>query len=101
MQEVILRHHFPRGTLPVRGFRCAVCGEEKLTGDDVARLQATARALGLYGLENARVRKLVRTGGSLAVTLDPGLLREVLGQAKPGSPVRVGLQGRQIVVEAV
>ena len=101
MAEVVVRFHYPRGWLPARGFRCKVCGNELLTGPDVDNLQALAKTLGMYGLETSKTRRLVRTGGSLAVTLDPELLRQVVGDAKAGTTVRVGRVGNQIVIEAL
>jgi len=95
----ILEMHFPRGKLPGEGFRCPTCGEEALLAEEVARLQKEAHRLGLYGLEDAQLRKLLRTGNSIAVSLDPNLIRQVLGDRKPGDAVRVGREGRRIVIE--
>lgn len=100
MKEVILKVHFPLGTLPVRGFACQACGEEVFLGSDAAEAQDLAHRLGLFGLENKRSRKLRRTGNSLAVTLDSDLVKQVLGPAAEGKSVFVGSQGKRIVIEA-
>lgn len=100
MVEAILKVHFPRGALPARGFRCPVCGDEQLTGAEAKEVQETAHRLGLYGVEDSRPRKLLRTGNSVAVSLDPELVRNVLRGMKPGGTVRVGRQGDRIVIEA-
>lgn len=98
MQPAILTVHFPEGDLPAKGFRCPVCAAERLL--DLPALQAVARRMGLYGLENASKRKLQRTGTSITVTLDPALLREVLPDADVGTTVLVGRQGDSIVIRA-
>lgn len=100
MVEALLKVHFPLGSIPARGFRCPACGDERLLGSDAEAAQTLARRLGLYGVEDAEERKLLRTGGSVAVTLPPRLLEEVLDGAEPGDVVRVGRQGGRIVVEA-
>lgn len=99
MEPAILECHFPRGKLPGHGFKCPLCGEEVLLAEEVGRLQVEGHRLGLYGLENAQRRKLLRTGNSVTVSLDPELLREVLGNRKPGDWVRVGREGGRIVIE--
>jgi hypothetical protein len=89
---------FPVGSLPARGFRCPRCGEAILLAAEAEALEAMARRLGLYGVEDRRRRKLLRTGGSLAVTLDPELLRAALGAPGAGATVEVGRQGDSIVI---
>jgi hypothetical protein len=69
-----------------------------MIAERVAEAQALAHKLGLFGIENAQTRKLLRTGTSVAVTLDPDLLRDVLGSAKPGQMVKVGKEGNKIVI---
>ena len=100
MAEAIVEMHFPLAPLPVKGFRCPVCHGERIVDDQLAAAQQLARTLGLYGLEEQQVRKLQQTGSSLAVTLDPVWVREVLRASKPGQPVRVARQGDRIVVMA-
>lgn len=100
MEEAVLKVHFPEGSLPARGLRCPVCGDERLLASDAKAAQDLAHRLGLYGVEQAERRKLLRTGNSTAVTLPPRLVREVLGGAGPGEAVRVGRQGGRIVVDA-
>lgn len=99
MEETLLKVHFPVGSLPARGYRCPICGDEQLLGSDAAAVQDLAHELGLYGLEDGSDRKLLRTGNSLAVTLPPSLVEEVLGGIGPGGEVRVGRVGDRIVVE--
>lgn len=99
MDPAILSVHFPEGDLPAKGFRCRICGSERVL--DLPMIQQLARKLGLYGLEHASKRKLQRTGtSSITVTLDPDLLKEVVPNAKPGTTVTVGRQGDAIVIRA-
>lgn len=99
MDEAVLVVRFPRGQLPVRGFRCPTCEEEIILGSDVEKIDEIARGLGLFGVEQTGKRKLIRAGNSLAVTLDPELVADVLHGAKAGSTVRVGRIGKRIFVE--
>lgn len=92
---------FPMGSLPANGFRCPQCGEEAVLSPELRQLEHLAARLGLYGLQDARRRKLQRTGNSITVSLDPRLVREVLRGAGPGDEVEVGRQGDAIVIRAV
>lgn len=67
-------------------------------GDELKEAQDLAYRLGLFGIENAQLRKLLKTGTSIAVTLDPELIRDVLHGAKPGQAVKVGKEGGKIVI---
>lgn len=98
MARAILAVHFPLGKLPALGWRCPACGEESFSAPTVAEAQATARKLGLFGIEHPRRRKLQRSGTSVVVTLDPTLLAEALGGAVVGDEVEVGRLGDAIVV---
>lgn len=100
MEPATFEVRFPLGKLPVRGFRCPICGEEALTGTQAKALDELARRLGLFGIEDKHRRKLLRTGNSIAVSLDPELVRDVLHGAKPGAEVFVGRQGDKIVITA-
>jgi hypothetical protein len=99
MVEAIVMMNYPAGSLPARGFRCEVCGNETLLLQDAQAVNDLAKRLGMFGLEDARSRKLQRTGTSLCVTLDPELLRKTFPRAKRGSVVRVGSQGSRIIIE--
>lgn len=99
MDEAVLKVHFPAGSLAARGFRCPACGDERLLASDAEAAQELAHRLGLYGVEDVQERKLLQTGNSIAVTLPPRLVEEVLGGAGPGDAVRVGRLGDRIVVE--
>lgn len=98
MEPAILKIRFPLGSLPVRGFRCPVCREERLPAQEAEEAQGLAHKLGLYGVEQATTRKLLKTGNSIAVSLDPELLEQILPGAQPGTAVKVGRQGDRIVV---
>lgn len=100
MDDAIFPLHFPNGQMPARGFRCSTCGHERLSGSEFERLEKMARELGLYGIEESRERKLLKVGNSLVVTIDPALARMALGTSRPGIKVRVGLQGKRIIIEA-
>lgn len=97
MRPSIVKVHFPLGVLPVKGFRCPVCGEEVLLAEDAGASQELASQLGLYGVEQEQERTLLKTGGSIAVTISPELVRDVL-KGKAGSIVKVGRQGDRIVI---
>lgn len=100
MRPAVLRVHFPAGTLPVEGFKCPQCGEETIASDVVAKTQRIARRIGLFGSEHAAIRRLVKTGSSLAVTLDRERLAEILGhEPAAGEEVVVGRRGDAIVIE--
>ena len=66
---------------------------------EYSRAQEIASRLGLFGVENALERKLLKTGNSLVVTIDPALAKAVLGTNKPGARLRVGRLGSRIVIE--
>lgn len=92
---------YPGGPLPVEGYRCPRCGEELFTGEQVLAGERRAAALGLYGPRRLSRRKLRQVGSSLSVTLDRGILRELLPHAKAGDEVEVGLEGDKIVIRPV
>jgi predicted lysophospholipase L1 biosynthesis ABC-type transport system permease subunit len=96
MEDAIVTLQFPGGTLPVRGGRCPIDGDEKIRGEDLVDAQALAHELGLYGLEGAVERKIGTTGTSASVTLPPDLLAR-LG-LKPGSVVEIGAAGEALVI---
>jgi general stress protein YciG len=96
MQEAVVRIHYPRGTLPVRGFRCPVCGEEEVLAQDAQALQDMARQLGFSGVENRRRRKLQKHGNSTTVSLDPEFLRK--HGKKAGDTVVVAERGDELVI---
>lgn len=98
MELTVLSVRFPRGSLPVKGFRCPVCGEEELLLDEAARARETASRLGLLLPEREVHRSLLRIGNSVGVTLDPSTLREVLGGDQPGVDVVVSVEGDAIVI---
>jgi hypothetical protein len=100
MSEAILKMHYPLGVLPGRGFVCPVCKEERFLAADLEQMQELAHTLGLFGLQGVQQRTLLRTGNSLAVSIDPDLLRDVLGNPNAGDKVRVGRQGNRIVIES-
>lgn len=101
MEEAVLWIRYPRGRIPARGFRCHLCGEEVLIVSDAEKANELARELGLYGLEQFDTRRLIRAGNSIAVTLDPRLVKEVLDGAKAGAKVRVGRLGKRIFIEPI
>lgn len=100
MEPTILQLNYPRGSLPVRGFRCPHCGDDAILGADGAKNRELANSLGLFGPSTGKSRrKLMKTGTSIGVTLDRGLLREFLGTDQPGRIVVVSGEGRRIVIE--
>ena len=92
---------YPGGPLLVEGYRCPLCGEELFTGEQVELSQRRAEKLGLFGPRRVSRRKLRQVGSSLSVTLDRGILRELMPDAKAGDEVEVGLEGDKIVIRAI
>ncbi|MHB8584775.1 MAG: AbrB/MazE/SpoVT family DNA-binding domain-containing protein [Thermoplasmatota archaeon] len=98
MELTVLTVRYPRGSLPVKGFRCPICGEEEMLLDEAARARSQARGLGLLAPKHEKHRRLLRVGNSLGVTLDPEILREAFGNADPGADVIVAAEGDSIVI---
>lgn len=98
MELTVLSLAFPRGTLPVKGFRCPTCGAEELLLGELAKARETARRIGLLKTGRAERRRLLRVGNSLGITLAPAVVREVLGGVHAGEEVLVGVQGDAIVI---
>lgn len=98
-REAVVELEFPGGRLPVKGLQCPSCGNEVVSAGAIERITATARELGLLGIDHARRRKLRRTGTSISVTLDPELLALIAPGAKVGDKVTVGRLGNKIVIE--
>ena len=89
MREAIILVHYPRGDLPIKGYRCSA-GHERIPLDEAKRAELTANRLGLFGRQNERRRKLVTVGTSKAVTLPPEDIREVLHSSTSVIVARVG-----------
>lgn len=98
MSRALVDVQFPRGKIPVKGWRCPECGESVFSAQQADAAQRMARELGLFGPERASRRKLQRSGTSIVVTLDPALLEEALGGASVGDEVEVGRLGDAIII---
>lgn len=96
MVPAILRLQLPVGSLPVKGMRCPVCGEEMISARDLADARAEAERLGLMGPRQTMRRKVTRNGTSTSVNLPPEMLSHI--GAKAGSEVDVSLVGDSIVI---
>jgi len=99
MALAVVSLRFPRGALPVEGWRCAVCGEEVLGARALAGAQAIAQDLGLYDPAFPLLRKLTKSGGQLALYIPKQLEAEFA--LKQGARVRVFSRGREIVIQPV
>ena len=99
MAPAILRVRFPRGSLPVEGWRRAECGEETLGAQALAEAQHLAQEIGLYDSAYPLLRRLTKSGGQLALYI-PKQLQEELA-LKQGARVKVFLRGRELVVQPV
>lgn len=97
MRPAILRVHFPRGALPVRGYLCPSCGEDAILAADATLVQELGRSLGLSGVDNRRRRKLQKHGNSTTVSLDPEFLRK--HGIKAGDSVIVAERGDELVIQ--
>ncbi len=89
MIDAIILVHYPRGDLPIKGFRCPG-GHERIPLSEAKRAEATATRLGLFGRQNERRRKLVNVGTSKAVTLPPEEIRDVFHGGSSVIIARVG-----------
>lgn len=99
MKESILTVHFPRGSLPGKGYKCEKCGYEVLSAEESEELQKMAEDLGLYEPTTPLRRKITMSGKQLAIYI-PKDIKDLLN-LKKGMEVRVYLQGDKIVVEPV
>lgn len=98
MEPAIVDITFPRGKLPVHGFRCPQCGEELIQGGTLAQAQALARSLGMAGVELSTVRKAMPIGSSIGATI-PRPYLERLG-IEAGTPLTFELHGDHIEMRA-
>lgn len=101
MHPDILSLRFPEGTLPVRGYRCPRCGEERLLGTTLKDAQSLAERLGLFGLQDVQRRKILQIGNSMGVSIDPELLRDIIPGAGVGTEVLIGKKGDAIALRPI
>jgi hypothetical protein len=99
MKESILTVHFPRGSLPGKGYRCEKCGYEVLSAEEGEELQKIAEDLALYEPTTPLRRKITMSGRQLAIYI-PKDIKDVFN-LKKGMEVWVYLQGDKIVVEPI
>ncbi len=100
MDEAILWIHYPRATLPVKGYKCRQCGEEVLDAEEAMRHQKLAEKLGLYGDEGlALTRNITKSGKQLAVYIPKEIEREL--NLESGRKVKVYLRGDEIVIAPI
>jgi len=99
MEQAILTVHFPRGDLPVRGYRCSEHGYELIAPDESSKVEKIAGNLGLYEPQLVLTRKVTKSGGQLAIYVPRDV--EHLLNIKQGTTVRVYIQGDRIVVEPI
>jgi len=97
MRPAVLTVHFPRGDLPVQGYRCPEHGYELIDPVESSKLERTAESLGLYEPQLVLTRKVTKSGGQLAVYIPKDVQR--LLNLRQGTTVRVYVQGDRMVVE--
>lgn len=97
MRPAILTVHFPRGDLPVQGYRCPEHGYELIDPAESSKVERTAESLGLYEPQLVLTRKVTKSGGQLAVYIPKDVQR--LLNLRQGTTVRVYVQGDRMVVE--
>lgn len=68
MRPAILTVHFPRGDLPVQGYRCPEHGYELIDPAESSKVERTAESLGLYEPQLVLTRKVTKSGGNLPCT---------------------------------
>jgi len=76
--------------------RCAKCGEEFYTAEQVARAQEKAVKLGIWKPRLEEERELKRIGGSLTISIPKAMVR-ALGLS-PNEKVRVMLTDRGLSI---
>jgi len=96
MDKSILSTHYPRGSLPVRGYKCKTCGFELISIEEAEHAQELAERLGLYGDVGALTRTITKSGGQLAFYIPKEIQREL--NLKKGTKVKVSLRGDEIVL---
>lgn len=57
MDEVILDIHYPRGILPIKGYKCRKCGADKIDVDIAMQHEKLAERLGEKNGANRRIDK--------------------------------------------
>ncbi|WNZ29554.1 MAG: AbrB/MazE/SpoVT family DNA-binding domain-containing protein [Candidatus Bathyarchaeota archaeon] len=97
MQADILETKFPKGSLPIRGYKCSLCGYELIPFEAAEKVQHLAETLGLFGEVNPLQRKVTKCGNNLAVYI-PKQIEEQLGLEK-GTPIYVWLKNDEICIK--
>jgi len=97
MRPAILAVHFPRGNLPVQGYRCPEHAYELIDPGESSKVERMAESLGLYEPQLVLTRKVTKSGGQLAVYIPKDVQR--LLNMRQGTTVRVYVQGDRMVVE--
>lgn len=85
--------------MPVKGYKCPVCGAEMVIGEDARAARLEAQRLGISGVRAHARRKIVRNGTSASVNLSPEM-RATLG-VRVGDEVEVGILGDRVVITRV
>ncbi len=93
----ILKTHFPKGDLPIRGYKCLKCGYELIPFEEAERVQQLAETLGLFGEVNPLQRKLTKCGNNLAVYI-PKDIEKQLG-LEAGIPIKIWLKADEICIK--
>jgi hypothetical protein len=75
MRPAILTVHFPRGNLPVQGYRCPEHAYELIDPVESSKVERTAESLGLYEPQLVLTRKVTKSGGQLAVYIPKDVQR--------------------------
>ncbi len=99
MSEAVLKMHFPRGSLPIAGFKCRNCGEEIIDAKVVEEYQQLAQKLGLYEPEFPLIRTITKSGRQLALYL-PKEIEKAFSLIQ-GKKVRIFTRGDEIIVQPV
>lgn len=99
MKETILKTHYPRGVLPVRGFICPKCGYKVIGYEDAKEADETAERLGLLEPESILSCKINKIGDKLAVYI-PAEIEQKL-HLKQGTSLKIYTKGKGIIIEPV
>jgi len=93
----ILKTKFPKGSLPIRGYKCSSCGYELIPFEEAERVQHQAEVLGLFGEVNPLQRKITKCGNNLVIYI-PKQIERQLGLEK-GTPINVWLREDEICIK--
>jgi YgiT-type zinc finger domain-containing protein len=83
----------------VRALKCAKCGEEEFTEEEVRKIRIKAQQAGVWGQGIKIKRKLQKVGRATAVYIPADIQKQLM--LKPRQEVTISVQDRKIIIEPV